>query len=49
MAYDTGHDGKWHSLEIESVTVSLGAWVLEPSQNHIEGWIDGLKVTQPIE
>ena len=41
--------GKWQALGIESVTVSLGARVLERSQNHIEGWIDELKVTQPLK
>ena len=48
--FDQVHgSGKWQALGIQSVTVSLGAWVLERSQNHIEGWIDELKVTQPLK
>ena len=41
--------GKWQTLGIQTVTVSLGFWVLERSHNLIEGWTDELKMTQPLK
>lgn len=48
--FDTVHgEGKWKSLGVDTVTLTIGCWVREEHKNSAQGWMDELKITRPVE
>ena len=42
-------EGKWKSLGVDTVTLTIGCWVREEHKNSAQGWMDELKITRPVE